>query len=367
MKTMLTSFGVDLDTIPMLERAPLRSEDAFYLKPPVSMRSALTGFTQEYSLLILSEKLIFDERSFELLTEYPRAPFETVGRTLELLHREGFLDLLDYGAVLSRNMPLLTKMTDNDLKSIDQWTDSLGESLETWRTFMNMVRLRPMPSLDKQTYLQSAHMINNVLEGLYVSWQEHSQLGDDWNRRLLLSALKSYLRYVNANLILANEFEAGLHDWDDFLPFYRQKFLAVGRDNPGMAAQANASNQLFEIAFPELAIRTPGQLLRILQHKRVNELRTLIEEAANGKVTFDENFARSVFREVIGVERKLGRQRRLLGYLTIPIGFIPLVGNFAQLLLQEAAGTLMERKLTKQYRWFYMLSDISDKEVKGRS
>ena len=57
-----------------------------------------------------------------------------------------------------------------------------------------------------------------------------------------------------------------------------------------------------------------------------------------------------------------GRERRLIGYITTPIGFIPLVGNFAQLLLQEAAGTILERKLTKQYRWSHMLSDIAYKD-----
>jgi hypothetical protein len=147
------------------------------------------------------------------------------------------------------------------------------------------------------------------------------------------------------------------------LPFYRQKFLAIGREDLPGAAAAEASHQLFDLAFPEFSIRSPHHLLALLKHKRVGELRMLINEASAGSVVFDEDFARSVFREVFGIERKLGRQRRLLGYLTLPIGYVPLVGNFAQMLLQEVAGTLLERRLTKPYRWFYMLSDLASKEL----
>jgi hypothetical protein len=43
----------------------------------------------------------------------------------------------------------------------------------------------------------------------------------------------------------------------------------------------------------------------------------------------------------------------------MPIGFIPLIGNFAQALVQEAAGTILERQLRKPYRWLYMLSDLA--------
>ena len=287
--------------------------------------------------------------------------FGTISHTLDLLHREGFLELMDYGSVLDRNGGLLQRMTDNDLRSIDQWMESLRDSLQTWETFRNRIPGKLAGAdPDEQTY--AIHVLNNTLGTVRIFAREYDDLkSDDSYRERMSETLRSYLRYVNANLILSKEFEAGLHDWEDYLPFYRQKFLAVGQESLGTVAQAEASHQLFDIAFPELAIQTPEHLLRILEHKRVSELRALIDEAARGDTVFDEKFARSVFREIIGAERKAARERRVLGYLTVPIGFIPLVGNFAQLLLEEAVGTILERKLTKKYRWFYMLSDVAYK------
>jgi hypothetical protein len=144
------------------------------------------------------------------------------------------------------------------------------------------------------------------------------------------------------------------------LPFYRQKFLTLGHENlPGEKA-AEASRQLFEISFPELAVTSPRHLISILRHKRVNELRTLVQEAADGRTVFDEDFARSVFREVIGTERTMARRRRIMSYVTAPLGFIPVVGNVAQIAVQEIADTVLQNRLTKKYRWFYMLSDLAE-------
>lgn len=82
-----------------------------------------------------------------------------------------------------------------------------------------------------------------------------------------------------------------------------------------------------------------------------------MSEASSGTVVFDEAFARSVLHEVFGIERKLAKERRVVGCLTLPVSFIPLVGTFAQLLVQEVADAALERRLTKPYRWFYLLSD----------
>jgi len=39
------------------------------------------------------------------------------------------------------------------------------------------------------------------------------------NREILRAILSAYLNYVNSNLLLAKEFEAGFHDWSDYMPF----------------------------------------------------------------------------------------------------------------------------------------------------
>jgi hypothetical protein len=369
MKIMLTSFGIDrsdaadvvmyqcsggsyVDQATLDRLLSTRAETEFYTHagvrgyqpfkrmPPLDMRSIANGFAPEYSLLILCDKLIFDTSSFEYITEQVDLPlFESVGRTLELLKREGFLELRDYKAILAENSSLLSRMNQNDLLSVGQWSETMQSSSRIWRSFIN--------GLDSQFGLEARN------------FSAHAPGG---SRLLRREALSSYLSYVNANLILSNEMEAGLHDWEDFQPFYHRKFLAVGRDDPERLDLAEASRQLFDVAFPEFAIRSPEHFISLLSHKRVGELRSLIDEASRGAVVFDEEFARSVFREVIGVERTLGKRRRLLGYLTFPIGFVPFVGSYAQFLAEQGTASLMEQQLRKKFRWFYLLSDLADKQ-----
>ena len=342
MKIMLTSFGIDRNeihpsshAIPMMRSALQmhlssiayqRGYQPFKRMPPLDMRSIANGLVPEYSLLILCDKLIFDTISFEYLTEEMDLPlFEPVGRTLALLEHEGFLELRDYKSILAENSSLLERMTQNDLLSVGQWSAAMRSSSRIWRSFTN--------ELDSKLGAGSKDFVS------------HSPVASGPHRR---EALSSYLSYVNANLVLSNAMEAGLHDWEDFQPFYHRKFLAIGRDNQELTSRAEISRQLFDIAFPEFAIRSPEHFMSLLTHKRVGELRSLIEEASRGDAEFDDAFARSVFREVIGVERNLGKRRRLLGYLTFPIGFLPFVGNYAQFLAEQGAESIMERRLKKK-------------------
>jgi hypothetical protein len=138
------------------------------------------------------------------------------------------------------------------------------------------------------------------------------------------------------------------------------KFLSVGKRADLTQEHRKQVERLFTIAFPDLAIQDTSALLKALNDKRIVELRQLISDAVLGKVEFDEHFANSVLTEVLRGERKTGRVRKILGYLTLPIGFIPWIGTPAQKVLEEAIGSSMEKKIKEQHKWFYMLSDIAE-------
>lgn len=362
MRIMLTSYRIGLGQANPISMSGI--SETFYLLPPLNIRSSINEFMPEYSLLILCDRLVLDRSSYERLTNEAEPSLKTAGQTMKLLWNEGFLELVDYAALLRDNTNLLTKMTQNDLRSVDQWIEALKSSLETWFAFVKAAE--PKIGLERAAhYYLHGHTdsAESVVRLLIMLDNPGRWRLNDFRRDEVHTGLESYLTYVNANIILSNVLGVGLHDWDDFLPFYHQKFLSVGREDLSTSAAVRASDQLFNLAFPELAIRSPEHLVKLLKHRRVDELRALIDEASQGRVIFDQDFARSVFREVFGVERRLGKQRQLVGYLTLPISFIPLVGNFAQPLLQEAIGTLLENRLKKQYRWFYMLSDLAEKEA----
>ncbi len=101
-----------------------------------------------------------------------------------------------------------------------------------------------------------------------------------------------------------------------------------------------------------------------LRDKRVEDLRQLVSDAVAGKVTFDIQFARNVFKEVLQTERKITWYRNITSYLTLPIdfvGFVPGVGGVIQKGVEELIGSAIENNLKRNYQWFYMLSDLAER------
>jgi hypothetical protein len=262
------------------------------------------SFSPEYSVLLLSDRIILDLTTFDHLQFQDHHPaYAPIAETMRVLQAEGFLEVVDYIDILERNRQLLNVMVANDLEFLDSWVEVLEQSLLIWRRFTRSA-LRLLGTDNSSPHVEPRMQrgyrdidetrLHQTLE-MYAATVAHgyslpaslkmalirsrdavdTELGTE-----LRTALTSYLWYVNSNLILSNNLEAAFHDWGDFRPFYHKKFLAIGRQDLPGEKLADASRQLFEVSFPHLAIRGPAHLLKILRHKRVNELRTLVQEAA---------------------------------------------------------------------------------------
>jgi hypothetical protein len=274
-------------------------------------------------------------------------------------------------------------MLEYDLNVLDQWVDPLKHSIEIWRGFVESASSAIQEEIHLSSHstfyddvalseiLQLTKYHPYFIKMLNIDAMKFTLLDEALDsspkcrqsryRAVLRDVLVSYLSYVNANLVLSNELETGFHDWADFLPFYRQKFLSIGRKNRPEQRCMEELDALFSISFPEFTIRDPKSLVRILRDRRVVDLRQLVQDAVDGKVVFDVQFARNVFREVLRTERKTSRYRTLVSYLTMPLdllGFLPGVGAVVQKGVEEAAGLIIDKKLRKTHRWFYMLSDV---------
>jgi len=390
-KLMLTSFGIE---------QPLSSisdeESMFYRMPPVSFRWSNESFAPNYELLLLCDKVVMDESSFGRLVEHPTRAYTKVAETFKALNGEGRIELVDFLSVLRGNEELLNRMLDHDIKVLDQWVVPLRESLAIWKRFSTK-SVERMPgygdfSVDASRYQNCLDDMSTSIDThpglLPLSWfvhsyirpvnvakpetQQRSSMVDEAlasskkrkrkeYRGALREVLRGYLTYVNANLILSNELEVGFHDWQDFFPFYSLKFLSVGKDEDRVEGSRRQVEKLFTVPFPDLAIRDTSALLHALGDKRIEDLRQLISDAVLGKVEFDEQFAKSVLSEVFRSERKSREFRRILGYLTLPVGFVPWIGTLAQKGVEEVVGAPIEKKIKQKHQWFYMLSDIADR------
>lgn len=177
---------------------------------------------------------------------------------------------------------------------------------------------------------------------------------------------ESYLRYANANLVLSQKFGGGLYDWADFEPIYRQKFLNVGKErSEGSAATdaTDATDKLFPVAFPEYRIEDAKSSVKVMRDKRVDTLRSLVQNSIDGKVTFDEKFAASVLRETRKIDATVQRWRSMVSFLTKPLSLVsatPFVGDAIQAGVDKVTSKPIAKHLQKPYRWFYLLDEVAE-------
>lgn len=337
--------------------------------PPVSMRESNGVFLPDYAALLLCENVILDANSFERIQSSSPPEYSEVSRALLTLYQEGFVELRDFSSLLEERKELLNLLLDHDLRAFSYWISPLQQSIAIWRNFIEKFFQDTTRGFFHYRKWEQARKIDYFLETDEIKSltdMTETTAMDKVRQFQLRKLLRSYLAYANANIILSNEFGTGFHDWADFLPFYEHKFKRLNSKGIQAEEETQASRRLFEISFPEFAISDTKTLIKILRDKRIADLRTLIKESVADMVEFDEKFARSVFKEVLGIERQAARHRNLVSYLTIPLDIIPGIGTFAQKAAEELAGALLDKKLKQKYRWFYLLSDTTEKSNKTR-
>lgn len=357
---MLTSFGLNVEDP--------QADDIFFQMPPIGFRVSPRGpFVPDYHVFLLSKRLIMDEQSFERLASRPHRRYRVVAETITTLYEAGHVRLVDYREILRSNESLLEKMLEHDMEHIDQWSEPLRAARTTWQDFaiwsgvLSDRDYRPYQrgpgSQSRSTRRSSQRLTPEQYQRLLFHAYMRVERTDQWR-----NAIRSYLSYVNSNLVISNELEIGFHDWEDFLPFYRQKFQYVGPEVSETRAQIDSTTKLFEIAFPEFQVRGTKRLLELLDDPRIADLRDTIRDAVEKGTEFDLEYANRVYREVLQAEMIAKRYRRIASYITPAISFVPFIGPIAQtiaeLAVDQAAEEMIKRKLTDKYQWFYLLSDL---------
>jgi len=405
MKLLLTSFGLS-----HLNNKGDDNINMFYRMPPVAMSSVGQQFLPDYVTLLLANKVIIDCQTYDrLISNSSHSSYKSVAIMIKRLYEEGFVQIEDFDEVIKQNESLLEKMLEQDLKSLDLWIKPLKESVSYWENFVSKFdgelrdeyldyhQLSPTPHYHhRETVLDQflhqahfgdmvlnpdqAHMVLNLDQAFYQAhWIGHRGSSTIGIKRILNSpsakrrtsayrqVLKKYLighlSYVNANILLSQTFNTGFHDWYDFKPFYQEKFLRVAKESSPGEKEIENIKKLFEISFPEFSFWQPDNVLKALKDKRIQELRQLIDSACKGEVEFDREFANRILREVLKVETDMKKYRNIVSYITMPLGFIPTIGTPIQKAAEELITKRKELKKTKEFRWFYMISELAHKPV----
>lgn len=383
MDIILTSFGLShLDNTN-------KSSDRFYRMPPAALSTLGRGFIPDYAVLLLCDRIILDEETFSRFKEEDEdtySGYHDVAKTLLTLYDEGFVKLENFDAIIDNNRDYLDAMLQDDLNNIDTWIAPLQESHQSWLEFVRTMQghifndyvssrdkyiSEEDENLQKRLSEQHIHLYLHLSKNRWINASDNIQLyelsGNSQHNNTtnrfhegLRHILAEYISYVNANLLLSKSLNAGFHDWFDFAPFYARRFKLRDEDQAIGQARIQKIKQLFSVTFPDISMWDEKKLIKALRDNRLHDLRLLVDQAVRDKEDFDQKFANNVLREVLRIEYKVKRKRKIISYATLPIDFIPWVGGIVQKGAEELLGHVVEEKDKEELGWFYLISDLSD-------
>ena len=93
----------------------------------------------------------------------------------------------------------------------------------------------------------------------------------------------------------------------------------------------------------------------------MSHLRKLVSSAVAGEIKFDEKFANDTIRSVLDAQTRLSLQRNVVGWLSLPLDFIPYVDAAVQKGFEEGVGGYLRKKTERAFPWFYLVSSVSKK------
>ena len=103
---------------------------------------------------------------------------------------------------------------------------------------------------------------------------------------------------------------------------------------------------------------TTKRFFKLLRDKRIESLRELVRSAAAGTTEFDDEFAKRTLNEVFQAETRIAATTRMVSWLSLPLGFVPVVGTPLQKLVEEVGGHFAGKRNREQHKWFFVMSDF---------
>ncbi|HUP61992.1 MAG TPA: hypothetical protein VNA69_16415 [Thermoanaerobaculia bacterium] len=357
MDAMLTSFGLTPSSVTSDRRGSI-----FDRMPPAALDLTGQYLTPDYAVLLVCDHLVMDSEAFDRLTHDRHWSYNAIAEVIRALEAEGFLRLEDYSTRVVRAKTRIEQNVSTALELSD-WNKTFEESVAIWQAFLDVVRDavialwkrrgdEELPLAIELDRFMSAQLHEGGATELSDDlWREHIATRPDFRR----AALAAYLAYVETNIELSRQLGIPIYDWEDYKPFYDSRLRQI--DQRQFNKVTREVRQLFSVSFPEFQPRTPSTLVKMLNDKRIGQLRGLVSSAARGEITFDRQFAVRTLLEVLNSERRIARFRSIASYALLPVGFVPLVGTPLAKAAEETIGGSYERAMREPFQWFYLISE----------
>ncbi len=291
-----------------------------YQLPRLALARLNQAFLPDYALLLLTESLVMDRRTFdELVRGLIQVPGGPV-LALKSLHDAGLVELVDFERAYSRVREQVLTDLDQHLMRFKDWEPAVAQSIDQWRIFNTALqenlrpkiqRLRAMPN---RVGLNYSDLASNYLHDLAGRIQMIKFFAEDAlpspnptvevlpDTELLTNHLREHLLSAHYSVALARELKAGVHEWIDAAPYYHRLY----GDEPALA--------LFDLPLPEFSLWHPDKLVRAMTSKAARDLRALVKNALDQGQSWDEAAAAKCLMAIAKMDQGMPSVRRVSGY-----------------------------------------------------
>jgi len=291
-----------------------------YQLPRLALARLNQAFLPDYSLLLLVESLVLDQRTFD---ELVRGLIQVSGGpvlALKSLHDAGLVEVVDFERGFARVREQVLTNLDQHLMQFKDWEPAVAQSIDQWRIFNTALqenlrpkiqRLRAMPSRSGLNY---SDLASNYLHDLAGRIQMIKFFAEDAlpspnptvevlpDTELLSNHLREHLLSAHYSVALARELKAGLHEWIDAAPYYHKLY---GIEPAGA---------LFDLPLPEFSLWHPDKVVKAMTSTAATDLRALVKATLFDTQPWDESAAAKCLMAIARMDQGMPSVRRVSGY-----------------------------------------------------
>jgi hypothetical protein len=315
MKTTLYCSGLSYQTRPNVET---KAED--FQLPRLALARLNQAFLPDYSLLLLVDEVVMDERTYNDLVRGVIPVNGSSVLVLKSLYDAGMVKLVNCDRIFAKHRAAVGDALNQGLGAFKDWEAAVAQSVANWRAYDTAMqanlrpriqRLRQMPD---RRGLDYSDLASNYLHDLGGRIQIAKFFAEDAlpqnnpdvevlpDTELLINHLVEHLRNALYTLALTRELKAGVHDWVDEAPYYQKL-----HGSHGIAP-------LFELPLPEFCLWHADKVVKALSGKPAADLRASVRACLFEGVKWNEKIAGKSLAAITKIDQGLPTLRRVSAF-----------------------------------------------------
>ena len=328
--------------------------------PPLGSFDPDRGFIPDFPSLLMFDEYVLDGEAYERIRNPDHRPWlKEWSELLEVLDSEGAITVEDVQSAAASHSHSRGWMLRRDMQEPTRWWQAmcyydalvgsaqnlLGNDPRTAQEYS--WQFDPEASYGIEGIDGETHDLSVVLaEGAESENEAHATLFS----RAVENAAKQ-LREVNSCFAACDVLGVAPMMWAPYRRYLQKKLASAGATD-----QSAAGTEFFKLAFPAYSPTSVMEFSKLRGDRRIGALRSEIRRASEHGDLIDPRYPQRVLNEVLKLERKDAKVRRIAGWIATAAGIIPGLG-IPTTVAAEVVTTVLDKWRKKPWRWFYLVSD----------